>query len=218
MKAVQIAVILAPLCLAVGAVVARQSTRAAVAHPDKQHESAEFTPPTLFLMAARAPGRDQVFAVDADASVAKLFGADGAHRKVASDGRVTGTATIDAAEARVTLDLVVERSAAPGAVVRPNEWPELGRIALRAESTICRATDAPGTHFCELRARWSVAGKNREDAVEAMWMRLPGNIVRMQLTLRVPDLDGAGDWAARWRREDPVRGELALDVTFQESR
>jgi hypothetical protein len=200
--------VLAPLALAAAALAIREASRSPRVPSSESPRAAEFAPLALFERATRAPGIDQVLEVDASASRCALTGATNSAEAVVFEVAARGTLSIDAPEAALALDLVFASELGDAA----RAWPALGRLALRAGSVVCRSTQAPGTRACELRARWSAAGKHGECSIAVTWMRLPGGLVRLQGVLPIAALDGETSW---WSAEPGVRGLLAFDLTFK---
>ncbi|MCC7015473.1 MAG: hypothetical protein IT454_23135 [Planctomycetes bacterium] len=210
MKWSSLLLLASPLAISGAALSVRQSTREEPLHPSVKFTASEFEPPALFLLAARAPGKDQVFDVVAEDSHALLHGADARDGRIALEVGVSGSLSIDAAESTMSLDLAIGSD--HDEVARA--WPALGRIMLRAESVTCRSTAAPGTRMCELRARWSSAGHSHESAVAATWLRMPGNLVRLHAVIGIDELDSRAR-AGLLSTAPQFAGELAFDLTFK---
>jgi hypothetical protein len=188
----------------------RQVTREVRPAVVSRHEGREFEPPKLFLLATRAPGEAQELDTVVEESRAILSGFAG-EELVNVSCEASGTMTVDADESRVVLDLACPT----GSTRLPTSWPALGTITLRAESVACHSTAAPGTRRCEMRARWVSAGHVHEARIEATWMRIPGNRVRLHATTGLDELDPPATRFATWTREEPRKGWLAFDLTLE---
>ena len=186
---------LIPLGIAFGALAMREATRALPHDPQRLHASADFTPPDLTLLGARAPAEEQELVIDARSSVARVAGL-GLVRVL------QGAAVTRAGDEGWTLEVVLEL---------PDAAPAANRLTLRLRTREVLASAVPGCRTADLRGTWAADSLGGDVRIAASWMRMPGGLARLQGVTRIEGFTG-GDERTAQEREDGLTLALELQL------
>lgn len=192
---------LIPLGIAFGALAVREATRALPSDPKRVHASAEFVPPDLALLGARAAATEQALLVDARQSTARVGGLELARV-------LEGSAVVRAGDEGWTLEVVLEL---------PDASPTADRLTLRLRTREVLASAVPGCRTADLRGTWAADSLGGDVRIDASWMRMPGGVARLQGVTKIEGLTVGEGQAAR-ERGDGLTLALELQLVPRETR